>query len=1008
MSTSNCNQKYIPNKDTILVIGTGLSINFTKNQYPQLSWVGLIKSGYKFALDRGLIDPDTHDNWVNILSETNDVDEVVLTAELLGKKLGAPEGANYTEWLRKSFNNIKPIDEDTQRIIKRISDSGVKICTLNYDTLLEDATSLPSICVSESKDVIAWIRGEKSAILHLHGIWDKPESCVLGVRDYEKTLNNEVRDFFQRSLASLNTLLFVGCGSTFEDANISNLSTWLKSKFNSSISNHFALVLNTDIKKRLKDPSWQNFVDPIGFGDSHSDLPDYLRDLFAHLYIEEKASLPQELLVGNMAQGLKPVDLNSIKCYLPNSPQALGIRHAQVFTASKFLDGNKYLWLTADWGMNEKEFLWSIIQRGQNISAEIFLINASSYTSRESFYEKIESLIGHSFESFCIALGSFDNSYLILDDIPFDADHDKSLALQNDLQDLTNILASYCENLKVILISRQSPPTKTSWVELAALDKADSRAYIEGHPNYKNNLSHDEILLLFEHTNGVPKLITDDLNKLAVASLSEVVAEEGHSISILAGRFHSAMLNLASSNQQELKYAFTLLKFISIFPNGEYLENLKRVDRTKKFAISHVTTLQQQGFIYVEEQDELAKSDNQNQRKRLIATRAVKDWIYSNTKQAEFSRIYSAAFKLYFGDQWESGTFKLHSSFISGDLVEKSAELSNAKFFLKKIFSDAENNSRKQKISMALASHFCAKAMEKSHYKVVHDLCTAITPMLSPENPDNSYWYLIYQYGRALRMFDGDEYYSRAIEKLKDALPHIQDNKTIANLNINMALAYKSLRNFDLAKEHAEKAAKISRGKALLSAKHIILTCSKHKNQSNELFELETKARKSNAHKVVSNIALSRSRRITDPEKKSELLQGIVDYSHKNLDFYNKARALIELGTTMLQLDKPLQEKTKSSLISIYHHLSDEKMDKLLVQCRSVLWKHFAVNKDLINLLQLFRYSSLRWRLRKESQEETEAIQELDSFVDKAQLEASGKSSSAISYYLGRVSGPSI
>jgi hypothetical protein len=71
------------------------------------------------------------------------------------------------------------------------------------------------------------MRKESSAILHLHGSWDAPSTCILGIRDYQTTMGNDVRDLIQRSLGSFRRLLFIGCGETFADPNFSALIKWL-------------------------------------------------------------------------------------------------------------------------------------------------------------------------------------------------------------------------------------------------------------------------------------------------------------------------------------------------------------------------------------------------------------------------------------------------------------------------------------------------------------------------------------------------------------------------------------------------------------------------------------------------------------------------------------------------------------------------------------------------------------------------------------------------------------
>ncbi len=60
------------------------------------------------------------------------------------------------------------------------------IATLNYDHLLEEATSLPAITWEAANAVQEALRGTRKAILHLHGEYQQPESVVLGLASYQK------------------------------------------------------------------------------------------------------------------------------------------------------------------------------------------------------------------------------------------------------------------------------------------------------------------------------------------------------------------------------------------------------------------------------------------------------------------------------------------------------------------------------------------------------------------------------------------------------------------------------------------------------------------------------------------------------------------------------------------------------------------------------------------------------------------------------------------------------
>lgn len=265
--------------ELVVVVGTGCSISLTNNKCQSLSWTGLIESGFQFAKMKGKVTEEQIEIWGNML-RSSDIDDTLSAAEYVGRKLEAPEGELYARWLNESFQDVLPVNSDMSSAIKIIASLGIPICTLNYDSLLESVTGLPPIVLSDTRKATAWMRGEENSILHLHGHWQQPETCILGIRDYEKTLNSESRNLFQRHLSAFKRLLFIGCGDTFSDPNFSALIRWLKTHMNASSLQHYALVNEKQLIERHADPTWHGFVDPISYGELHSDLPKLLGNIF--------------------------------------------------------------------------------------------------------------------------------------------------------------------------------------------------------------------------------------------------------------------------------------------------------------------------------------------------------------------------------------------------------------------------------------------------------------------------------------------------------------------------------------------------------------------------------------------------------------------------------------------------------------------------------------------------------------------------------------------------------
>ena len=265
--------------ELVAIVGTGVSIGLTDNKIPALSWRGLILHGFAHGVQKGTISAAQEKAW-RMQLDSNDLDDLLGAAEFMGRKLGAPHGDLYARWLENVFKSVQPTNQKLQNAIRALSTAGIPLCTLNYDSLLERVTGLPAVNVSETAKVAAWMRKESPGVLHLHGSWDEPATCILGIRDYATTLGNDVRDLIQRSLGSFRRLLFIGCGDTFADPNFSALINWLRETMKSAAPEHYALVSDREMAARHADAAWRGFVEPLSYGASHGDLAGFLLKYF--------------------------------------------------------------------------------------------------------------------------------------------------------------------------------------------------------------------------------------------------------------------------------------------------------------------------------------------------------------------------------------------------------------------------------------------------------------------------------------------------------------------------------------------------------------------------------------------------------------------------------------------------------------------------------------------------------------------------------------------------------
>lgn len=278
MNDLNDIQASIQAGQLVVVAGAGTSLSLASRRTPAYSWPKLLENAFTYAEKMGRIDDRQRQRWSETIS-SGDLDELLGAAEFVSRKLDGRNGLLYSRWLESLFSSQKFATSSRMKdALSLITKHGIPICTLNYDTLIERCTRLPSINMDDHRKVLSWARRSHPGILHLHGQWEKPETIVLGVSDYNDATTDDFRLSLQQALSTFNRLLFIGCGDTLYDPNLSSLLRWMRDTLGADGLQHYALVRDQEVEAKHRDPTWQGLVAPIGYGDNFESLPTFLID----------------------------------------------------------------------------------------------------------------------------------------------------------------------------------------------------------------------------------------------------------------------------------------------------------------------------------------------------------------------------------------------------------------------------------------------------------------------------------------------------------------------------------------------------------------------------------------------------------------------------------------------------------------------------------------------------------------------------------------------------------
>lgn len=263
-----------------IITGTGLSVAATQNQevegYRVATWAGLLLHGVEHCREIGIAD----DFDVDILTRqinSGRTDYLILAAEAISSRMRDRAPGVLRGWLKNSVGALKVADHS---VVEAISVLPGVLATLNYDSIIEDVTGRRTITWLQSDEVEEVLNGRyDDTVLHLHGWYREPESVVLGSTSYLSVKEHPHAKAVLQHFTIGRTLLFIGCGATFEDPNFAQLIRWAKEAIADVSPRHFVLCRTSEIGNLQADLASAPWLQPLSYGDAYEDLAPFLRSL---------------------------------------------------------------------------------------------------------------------------------------------------------------------------------------------------------------------------------------------------------------------------------------------------------------------------------------------------------------------------------------------------------------------------------------------------------------------------------------------------------------------------------------------------------------------------------------------------------------------------------------------------------------------------------------------------------------------------------------------------------
>lgn len=429
-------QNAVLQNELVFLFGTGISSMLTGYAY---SWWKWINDGIQKLEDSTLA--QLLEDELNADNSSSNM--IVVAGKLI--RAAKVEGV-YDSWMHDAFEKNRLTNSSAADTLKKLLLSQVVFTTTNYDLLLEKATGLKSASY-DNPDVAFRMLDQRlnTHVLHIHGIYDSVhgiDSIIADDNQYESIIDNQGAQFIQNILGT-RTLVFVGCGKTTDDPNISRFIEFAGKHLKMDQTYYY---LCKDYVDGLPEQIVQ-----IKYGDEFDDLPPFMEEIAQLRLIKKIQDNPLVDLTIYSSSGKSTKSLD----YTDPSAEGL-LRYHFAQRAIPFCGRKHELSLLLEFVHDDSKFSWWTITgqagSGKSRLGMEFLFNLPAgwmgffLNSGRVPLEAIES-----FKPFC-------NTLVIIDYV-----EGRERIVAESLCGLRNLFESYPYQLRVLLIERENCRLTGSW-----------------------------------------------------------------------------------------------------------------------------------------------------------------------------------------------------------------------------------------------------------------------------------------------------------------------------------------------------------------------------------------------------------------------------------------------------------------------------------------------------------------------------------------------------------------
>lgn len=920
----------------------------------------------------------------------DEVNEVIVKATLKSVKEGS-RSKSTSELNRDEEAWHLPTGTDflTKCIVKSEKIRG-PIITTNFDPLISialkknGANSHQTILPSDGDIKQHRTIDDKNVqIVHLHGYWADSETL------HTPDQLARARPKLKSSLASIiknKTLLVIAYGGwddIFMDA-LTQLAVIDEEKIDIlwAFYESNAEVIHNKYKKLLSTTEEANSKGRFR-AFKGINCHDFFKDLYEQITQENKKNKKVQFFDEN-------IDKEIIKNpKIPHwrfhyEPAHDFIRETETFQLKEILKEHKVINISSEWGLAKLPFISSFIKNNLNKenSQKVYYVNLEGNSTRDDILSSAKTQLGVELSQLAVYEDE-NKSLIILDNIEIDISSEEQRTTPDIVMDLSMALTEFNDLLNIILISRK--PILESPKATLTLDKLndyDIKKYVENHSENKSKTCSSLFLdKVIQISNGIPMKIDKLLADLSIASFEEVIEHNNHPQPYdlapsepIPSAINKIISDISDSKNTDDQKTYKILKVLSVLSFGDTFTNLKKIYPTAPFTMGHFALLKSRDLIQSNEiyDSELEHEPGSSKYdfKVMSIPPAIRDFIFGRMKNEEVYDIINKAAECHFGPNWRIGRIKLSSS--TEHLVKSgNKNIGSSQIIVIHLLRYALEKGDKNEIIRAVnvATAFSMTLDTYSRFKEVTHFSEEVFSLLKDYPEDIDLVNIKICYGKSLRMISE---YEKARESLSKTL---SSSTNISNINkgkihINLAFIFDKLGDSEMALKSAREAMKFvgKKNSIYKSAETIIVNLSEE-NRLQKLRRLESSARSKKYIVNANNIAIDISKEKISQEEKIGCYDRIIN---SDGDFYNKFRAIGKKWAEILESESQsnISSFEKSILYTSYLYSHSQRMSGIFADAHKAIWLHFKREKNFSGLVNLFKLSSLYWRISGEIKRE--------------------------------------